>query len=390
MKRNITIYYITRVFVGLRFIIPVWVAFFLRIITFEQMAIGEVVVFVIATLFELPSGVLADLVGRKLTVASGLIIQGLGYVLVAYAADFQSYLIAFSISSIGGSFVSGAEEALVYDSLKQMKKLTLYSKVKSIEATIYRISLFIGTILGGYLYDIKNILPYVLTGTTMIIAGAAYFFSREPKVDSEKFSLRNYIKNFKLGFMESFKNKRTTYTSLYYTLIFSGGLLLMSYFEQPYCKWLGFDEIEIGWIFGGLIFIKIVAVLMATKIEKFIGQKVNFLLPLLTGLIMLSSVQFKIWGLVVLLVENILLAYRFIFTQKMYNLRINSKYRASAISTLSMFNNIIYLIFVYGLTKILSFDRIGISFNIIGVLFLLAGVIYMRISKLSGSNRMTK
>jgi len=345
------------------------------------MAIGEVVVFLVGTLFELPSGVLADLIGRKLTVAIGLIVQGLGYVLVAYATDFQSYLIAFSISSIGGSFVSGAEEALIYDSLKQIKKLNLYSKVKSIETTIYRVSLFAGTILGGYLYDIRALLPYVLTGTTLIVAGAVYFLSREPKIDSEKFSLKSYFRNFKLGFMESFKNKRTTYTSIYYILIFSGGLLLMSYFEQPYSKWLGFNEIEIGWIFGALTLIKIVTVLFATRIEKLFGNRINFLLPLLTGLILISSAQFKIWGLVILTVENILLAYRFIFTQKMYNLRIDSKYRASAISTLSMFNNSIYLILVCGLSKILTFDNIGYSFNVIGIMFLLAAILSLVINR---------
>ena len=100
IPRNIKIYYITRVFVALRFIIPIWVTFFLRIITFEQMAIGEVVALVISTLFELPSGALADLIGRRWTIAIGLVIQGAGYALQSQSANFGQYIIFYSICSI--------------------------------------------------------------------------------------------------------------------------------------------------------------------------------------------------------------------------------------------------------------------------------------------------
>jgi len=375
-KRNITLYYITRVFVALRFIIPIWVTFFLRIITFEQMAIGEVVALVIGTIFELPSGVLADLIGRRFTVAIGFIIQGAGYVLLSTVTSFPQYLIYYSICAFGNSFVSGAEEALVYDSLKQDNKLSLYSHVKSIESVIYRITLLISTIIGGYLYKIKTFLPYLLTGITIFIAGIIYLFSREPYIDTEKFSLKSYLKTFKLGFMESFKDKSNTMISIYYILIFAGAFMLMAYFEQPYTYWLGFNEVQIGWIFGLITFIRIFTVMLSVKIEKKISRKyINFFLPFITGLFLMLSFKNTYWGLFVLTAESIVIAYRFIFTQKAYNEVIDSKYRASAISTVTMFINIVHAVFVYFLSRLFLTRNIGYSFNVIGLLFICSAVL---------------
>jgi len=370
---TIQIYFLTRIFVGLRFIIPIWVTFFLKIITFEQMAIGEVIPFIFGTLMELPTGVFADIFGRKISTIIGLSINGFGYIMLALATDFQSYIVASFICALGVSFTSGAEEALVYDSLKESGKLYLYSKVKSIESAIYRTILLISTVLGGYLYKIKIILPYLITGITLIIAGFFYIFVKEPKIDSEKFSFKGYLIKFRKGFTESFRNSNVSVTSIYYILIFSAGFLLMAYFEQPFTKWLGFSEEAIGWIFGLTLFVKIFTTLLAPKLEKIFSERfINFTLPFLTGIVLLLTINNKIIGIIILLIENILLAYRFIFTQNTLNKKIRSNYRASALSTLSMFTNVIYIIFVYGLSKILKFDNVGYSFNIIGILLIIA------------------
>jgi len=336
---------------------------------------------IVGIAFELPSGVLADLIGRRITVAIGCVIYGLGYIFISQGANFEQLLFAFSINAIGNSFISGAEEALVYDSLKQDKKLSLYSKVKSTESIIYRTTLLFSTVIGGYLYKIEEFLPYALTGLTLILAGIVYLFTIEPRIDSEKFSVKNYIKSFKNGTLESFKNKITTVTSLYYILIFSAAFMLMGYFEQPYTKWLGFSEVDIGWIFSILTLVKIATVYFAPKIEKKLSENtITILLPLITGMILITSLQNKIWGIIVLTVENVILAYRFIFTQNMYNKRIVSRYRASALSTVTMFTNLLYIGFVYLLTRTLSLERIGYSFNILAVLFIIASILglYMK------------
>src|SRR3989339_1242056 len=340
LKRNLTIYYITRAFCGLRFIIPIWVTFFLRVITFEQMAFAELIASFIGILFEFPSGVLADIIGRKWTVAVGFIISGIGYTLLSSTQNMSDYIIYYAIANIGNAFISGAEDAFIYDSLKEADKLSMFAKVKSTEAVIYRTTLLISTIVGGYIYKIKIFLPYFLTGIAIILTGVVYLFAKEPHIDTEKFNVKTYLRNFFLGFRESFKSSENILVSIYYILIFSVSFLLMGFFEQPYTKWLGFDETAIGWIFGLTLGVKILTMSLAPSIAKRLNYKtINFLLPFLTGIVLFLSFHNKTWGLFVLFVENIILAYRFVFTDRTYNHFIDSKFRASAISTVNMFIN---------------------------------------------------
>lgn len=345
------------------------------------MAIGEVICLLIGTVFELPSGVLADLIGRRLTVAIGLLLDGIGYILISQATNFTGYIIFFSICSIGNSFVSGAEEALLYDTLKEANKLDIYAKVKSIESLIYRSVLMASTVLGGYIYKIKVFLPHLITGITLLIGGLIYMFAKEPSIDSKKFTFKNYLSSVKLGFRETFKNTNTTITTIYYILIFCGSGLLMMYFELPYLNWQGLDAVTIGWIFGIIFFVRIFTMLLAPKIEKWIKyKKINFFLPFITGIFLLFSFRNQIWGVIILIVENIILQYRYVFTQKTYNKKIESKYRASAISTANIFNNLLYIALVYGITKGLELGNVGYSFNIIGILFLVAAILSFKLS----------
>jgi len=376
LKRNLTIYYITRAFCGLRFIIPIWVTFFLRVITFEQMAFAELIASFIGILFEFPSGVLADIIGRKWTVAVGFIISGIGYTLLSSTQNMSDYIIYYAIANIGNAFISGAEDAFIYDSLKEADKLSMFAKVKSTEAVIYRTTLLISTIVGGYIYKIKIFLPYFLTGIAIILTGVVYLFAKEPHIDTEKFNVKTYLRNFFLGFRESFKSSENILVSIYYILIFSVSFLLMGFFEQPYTKWLGFDETAIGWIFGLTLGVKILTMSLAPSIAKRLNYKtINFLLPFLTGIVLFLSFHNKTWGLFVLFVENIILAYRFVFTDRTYNHFIDSKFRASAISTVNMFINIIFALSVFVFSRLIEFKNIGISFNIFGIIFLFASII---------------
>ncbi|HUV47172.1 MAG TPA: hypothetical protein VMW29_03495, partial [Candidatus Bathyarchaeia archaeon] len=67
LRRNISLAYINSFVIALIFIIPVWVAFERRVLTFTQMALVEVFAAGITTFLELPTGALADLIGRRKT-----------------------------------------------------------------------------------------------------------------------------------------------------------------------------------------------------------------------------------------------------------------------------------------------------------------------------------
>lgn len=366
-SQTILIYYITRAFVGLRFIIPIWVTFFLHRITFGQMAVLEVAAGIIGIILEFPSGVFADVVGRRISVSLGFIIKGIGYLIIAFSGRFELILLGTGIENVGNSFVSGAEDALIYDTLKQSKQLNRYAQVKANESIIYRLFLIISIASGGFIYKIKDILPYLLTGFGTLIAGLFYIFTKEPHIDSVKFNVTNYVKKFKEGLWESFKTPVIKNVSIYYVLVFSLSLLLAGYFELSVVTAVGFSEKESSAIFAGLTIITIVTASLATKIKKNLSSKqINFLLPLIPGLFLLLTLRNKYIVLLVLIVENAVLPFRFIFTSEFYNKFISSHVRASAISTLTMLVSGVYMFIIYIISTFVKFDQITISFNIIG------------------------
>ena len=79
-------------------------------------------------ILELPSGALADIIGRKYTNLIGFLLGSLAYLLLPFAFEFWHFLAFSFLVGLNDSFRSGSEEALLYDSYKQENKESLYIK----------------------------------------------------------------------------------------------------------------------------------------------------------------------------------------------------------------------------------------------------------------------
>jgi DHA3 family tetracycline resistance protein-like MFS transporter len=66
-------------------------------------------------LFEIPTGVVADLRGRRVSVEFGIALLGLGFVIMGSNAEFWTILAGQVVIGIGVTFVSGAQEAWITD-----------------------------------------------------------------------------------------------------------------------------------------------------------------------------------------------------------------------------------------------------------------------------------
>ncbi len=75
---------------------------------------------------EIPSGYMADVIGRKTSLVMGSILGTLGFVIYSFSHSFDGFLLAEITLGIGGSFISGSDSALLYDSLAAMDKQHRY------------------------------------------------------------------------------------------------------------------------------------------------------------------------------------------------------------------------------------------------------------------------
>lgn len=119
-------------------------------------------------LFEVPSGALADTLGRKtlLVAASILMIAEMSCLLLA-PKDGGWLLVGLCItnrflSGLSEAAASGADEALAYDSLPEVARENAWDKILATSMRYRSVGYVIAMILGGVLYDpslINQLLP---------------------------------------------------------------------------------------------------------------------------------------------------------------------------------------------------------------------------------------
>ncbi len=79
---------------------------------------------------EIPSGYMADIIGRKKSLVIGSVLGTLGFVVYSLSTGFNGFLLAEITLGLGGSFISGSDSALLYDSLAGMKKQHKYLQLE--------------------------------------------------------------------------------------------------------------------------------------------------------------------------------------------------------------------------------------------------------------------
>ena len=111
-----------RLYLILRFFlaVPAWVVVALYLVQTAkldplQLVLMGTVMEAAVFLFEVPTGVLADLVSRRLSLGIGWLLQGGAWALVGATTDFGVILVAWVIWGIGATFESGAFQAWITD-----------------------------------------------------------------------------------------------------------------------------------------------------------------------------------------------------------------------------------------------------------------------------------
>ena len=103
--------------------IPVLVPFFLFLgLTMHEVFQLQAIFGLGVVAFEIPTGYLCDLWGRKKTLLIGSFISGLGFTFLVFAKSFWALALFEITLSVALSFVSGADISLLYDSVDKSQQ----------------------------------------------------------------------------------------------------------------------------------------------------------------------------------------------------------------------------------------------------------------------------
>lgn len=160
MEGNLRRFIIFRLFFNARFYYPVFAILFLDYgLTLEQFAILNMVWAISIVLAEVPSGALADLLGRRklLVFAAWLMFVEMALLATVPLGGSPLLFVVFLInricSGLAEAAASGADEALAYDSLKALGRERDWSRLLEKTARTVSGGFFATMIIGALAYD---------------------------------------------------------------------------------------------------------------------------------------------------------------------------------------------------------------------------------------------
>lgn len=146
LKKQLACIYTADFFSGLRITDAVWVALLAaRGFSLWEIGLAESVFHVVSLLCEVPSGMAADLLGRKKTLVSGGVCMVLQSLLMAFASDLFTICFAMGLNALAMTMFSGTSTALLYDSLKQEGREDEYIQVSANSSQISMLANAIGS-----------------------------------------------------------------------------------------------------------------------------------------------------------------------------------------------------------------------------------------------------
>lgn len=147
LKKQLRCIYISDFFSGLRITDAVWVALLAaRGFSLWEIGLAESVYHIVSLFCEVPSGMAADLLGRRKTLLSGGVLTVTCNLLMAFAPNLFTICLAMGLNALAMTMFSGTFTALVYDSLKTEGREDEYIQVSANSSQISMLANAIGSL----------------------------------------------------------------------------------------------------------------------------------------------------------------------------------------------------------------------------------------------------
>lgn len=105
-----------------------------------QIGLAEGFFHLVSFLCEVPSGMAADLLGRRRTLAASMAVRALACLAMIASRGIGGVCLAMGLSALSYNLISGTREAITYDSLLQANRAGDYERVAGRMGVLYRAS----------------------------------------------------------------------------------------------------------------------------------------------------------------------------------------------------------------------------------------------------------
>ncbi len=284
-KKNINLEYFHTFLRNVNLSNGIWLLFLaFKGFSLFQIGIFETVFHLTSLTMEVPTGIIADLYGRKFSRTLGILSYFIYIVLMILSSNFILIAFAFFFCGLSYTFESGSGEALVYDSLIALKKEDNYMKVNGNKEVLFQLASSVSLFVGGYIAMISFNLTFEVTALFYLLALIVILLMRETPLAKRKkqhsfkaMMIDHYVKSTKVVF----HNKRLLFLIIICEMMAAPIAVLFMYL-QNYLNLLGYSYFTIGLLLGLHSLLAAFGGVLAYKLEKkYQERKILIVVPLL-------------------------------------------------------------------------------------------------------------
>ncbi|MCP5104391.1 MAG: MFS transporter [bacterium] len=293
-KANIRKMYAVRLLFNMYFISAVLVPFYTEWghIKFSQILFLNAWFMFWNFLLEIPTGTVADFLGRKISVMLGCIAAVIGIIVYTSHPSFYVFLAAEVIYAVSYTLLSGADEALVYDSLKEIGQTgiskSVFSKMESIKLAGIVVGAVVGSFIATYIGLRETLTLQIIP---VCIAFLVALTLKEPPVweKKPKMSFGSYGKLLTDGIKYFLGNRILKLLTLDMVVVFAVAWIIIWFYQALLIK-AGVDIAYFGFVHAFMCLAQIFIISNFRRLEKWLGAKKRllFLTAFMTGILYIS------------------------------------------------------------------------------------------------------
>ena len=387
-------FYFDALIIPMLFILPAFSILYFRGIGFSLTQIGFLASSsaLAMVLFEIPTGAIADIFGRKFSVILGAFLSGITVFSIFFFNDFYLILVLFFLWGAFGTLMSGADEAWIIDLLKHKKRKNLIHEFYTKRYSFMSAALLVSGIVGALLvkkFGLGIIWP--VTGGSMILTAIMISFGQEHfirKKQNIKKQTKQLFSHTKKSMNYSLKHK-TIFSLILISIVmmfvynFAGEITWL-----PFLQDLGLQEHWFGYLFSFVMVSGIFAPHFSKLLIKKLGGHKNYLFTILIFMALFLFATGFINTLIFALIIYVLFMSMHDFYNPVRDIYFQKFVPGKMRATITSFNGVVIALAVIIASPLAGFmaDKISPQYTIfLGAFILIPAIILY--SKIDGGKR---
>jgi MFS family permease len=226
---------------------------------------------------EVPTGAVADYLGRKWSLVLGSVFAAFSVLLYGSIPSFWVFLLGEFMFAIAAAFTSGADDALLYDSLRELGQERESKNIFGKAHSIHLLGIMLAAPFGGFIaYKFGLNAPMLATSIPFLFSGLVALSIKEPKVIDRTSESKRYFNIIKGGFIFFYRHKKLRLVALDGAIVASAAYFVI-WLYQPILTKSGLPVAYFGLVHAFLVLCEIVVASNFVRLEKLFGSPKMFL-----------------------------------------------------------------------------------------------------------------